>query len=100
MASFDSIPHALVERAVAHHTDLPWVRLYIARWLRAPVQRPDGTLEPRTQGTPQGGVASPLLANLYLDPFDHKMADVGWELVRYADDFVICCRSETDAQAA
>jgi RNA-directed DNA polymerase len=51
-AVFDSLDHALVERAVAHHTDLPWVRLYIARWLRAPVQRPDGTLEPRTKGTP------------------------------------------------
>ena len=65
-AFFDSLDHDLVERAVAHHTDLPWVRLYIARWLRAPVQRPDGTLEPRTKGTPQGGVISPLLANLFL----------------------------------
>ena len=65
-AFFDSIPHDLVERAVAHHTDLPWVRLYVARWLRAPVQRPDGTLEERTKGTPQGGVVSPLLANLFL----------------------------------
>jgi RNA-directed DNA polymerase len=51
---FDSLDHELVERAVAHHTDIPWVRLYIARWLRAPVQRPDGTLEQRTRGTPQG----------------------------------------------
>ncbi|MBE3087650.1 MAG: group II intron reverse transcriptase/maturase, partial [Chloroflexi bacterium] len=65
-AFFDSIPHDLVERAVAYHTDSPWVRLYIARWLRAPMQRPDGTLEARTKGTPQGGVASPLLANLFL----------------------------------
>src|SRR5262249_43979421 len=65
-AYFDSIPHDLVERAVAHHTDIPWVRLYIARWLRAPVQKADGTLEQRTKGTPQGGVASPLLANLFL----------------------------------
>ena len=48
-AFFDSIPHDLVERAVAHHTDIPWVRLYIARWLRAPVQRADGTLEERTK---------------------------------------------------
>src|SRR6266849_8314920 len=46
-AFFDSIPHDLVERAVAHHTELAWVRLYIARWLRAPVQRPDGTREER-----------------------------------------------------
>jgi RNA-directed DNA polymerase len=56
---FDSISHDLVERAVAHHTDLRWVRLYIARWLRAPVQRPDGTLVERTKGTPQGGVMTP-----------------------------------------
>ena len=56
---FDSISHDLVERAVAHHTDLPWVRLYVARWLRAPVQRPDGTRDARTQGTPQGGVITP-----------------------------------------
>lgn len=65
-AFFDSLNQDLVEGAVAHHTDLPWVRLYVARWLRAPLQRPDGTLEPRTKGTPQGGVLSPLLANLFL----------------------------------
>src|SRR6202163_1183979 len=65
-AFFDSIPHDLVERAVAHHTDIPWVRLYIARWLRAPMQKADGTREQRMRGTPQGGVISPLLANLFL----------------------------------
>lgn len=59
-AFFDSLDWELVERAVAHHTELPWVRLYIARWLRAPAQKPDGTLEQRTRGTPQGGVATPL----------------------------------------
>ena len=63
---FDCLDHDLVERAVAKHTDVPWVRLYIARWLRAPLQRPDGTEEKRTKGTPQGGVISPLLANLFL----------------------------------
>ena len=102
MASFDSIPHALVERAVAHHTDLPWVRLYIARWLRAPVQRPDGTQEPRTQGTPQGGVASPLLANLFLHyAFDAWMqrAYPRIRFERYADDILVHCRSEQEAQA-
>ena len=62
-AFFDSLDWDLVERAVAHHTEVSWVRLYIARWLRAPVQRPDGTIEQRARGTPQGGVASPLLAN-------------------------------------
>ena len=64
-AFFDSIPHDLVERAVAHHTDLAWVRLYVGRWLRAPVERLDGTLMERRKGTPQGGVISPLLANLF-----------------------------------
>src|SRR5262249_62091225 len=47
-AFFDSIPHDLVERAVAHHTELAWVRLYVSRWLRAPVERPDGILMERT----------------------------------------------------
>jgi len=101
-ACFESLPHALVERAVAHHTDLPWVRLYIARWLRAPVQRPDGTLEPRTKGTPQGGVASPLLANLFLHyAFDAWMQReyprIRFE--RYADDVLVHCTSEQEAQA-
>lgn len=101
-AFFDSMPHDLVERAVAHHTDSPWVRLYIARWLRAPVQRPDGTLEPRTRGTPQGGVVSPLLANLFLHyAFDLWMRRtfprVPFE--RYADDALVHCRSERQARA-
>ena len=51
-------------------------------------------------GTPQGGVISPLLANLYLDPFDHQMERAGWELMRYADDFVILCRTQAQAQTA
>src|ERR1700722_16454137 len=93
---FDSIPHDLVERAVAHHTESPWVRLYIARWLRAPVQQADGTLEQRTRGTPQGGVVSPLLANLFLHyVFDlwmqRKFPYVQFE--RYADDAIVHCRS-------
>jgi RNA-directed DNA polymerase len=99
---FDSIPHDLVERAVAHHTDCPWVRLYIARWLRAPVQKPDGTLEQRTRGTPQGGVVSPVLANLFLHyAFDAWMRrtfpHVHFE--RYADDAIVHCRSERQARA-
>lgn len=98
---FDNLPHDRVERAVAHHTALPWVRLYVGRWLRAPVQYPDGTLEQRTKGTPQGGVVSPLLANLFLHyAFDRWMqrqhADAAFE--RYADDVVVHCRSEGQAQ--
>jgi group II intron reverse transcriptase/maturase len=100
-AFFDSIPHELVERAVAHHTDLPWVRLYIARWLRAPVQRPAGTLEARTTGTPQGGVVSPVLANLFLHyAFDawlqRTFPRVPFE--RYADDAIVHCKSEAEAR--
>jgi len=97
---FDAIPHELVERAVARHMDLPWVRLYVARWLRAPLQRPDGTVEPRTKGTPQGGVISPLLANLFL----HYAFDVWMQrqypsipFERYADDVLVHCRSERQA---
>ena len=100
-AFFDSISHDLVERAVAHHTDVPWVRLYIARWLRAPVQRPDGTRDTRTQGTPQGGVISPLLANLFL----HYVFDLWMRRTypavpfeRYADDAIVHCRTEAQAQ--
>ncbi len=63
---FDNIPHALILKAVRYHTDNPWVVLYIERWLKAPLQKPDGTLVERTRGTPQGGVASPVLANLFL----------------------------------
>jgi RNA-directed DNA polymerase len=98
---FDSIPHDLVERAVAHHTDSPWVRLYIARWLRAPVQKTDGTREQRTRGTPQGGVISPLLAHLFLHyAFDlwmrRQYPHVQFE--RYADDAIVHCRSEKQAR--
>jgi RNA-directed DNA polymerase len=100
-AFFESLDHALVERAVAHHTDNPWVRLYVARWLRAPLQREDGTLEERTKGTPQGGVVSPLLANLFLHyAFDKWMQrtfpHVPFE--RYADDVAVHCRSERQAR--
>jgi RNA-directed DNA polymerase len=101
-AFFDSIPHDLVERAVEYHTDIPWVQLYVARWLRAPVLRPDGTLEERTKGTPQGGVISPLLANLFLHyTFDMWMRrnypSVRFE--RYADDVIVHCGTEQQARA-
>ena len=101
-AFFDSLDHDLVERAVAHHTDVPWVRLYISRWLRAPVQMADGTLGTRTKGTPQGGVISPLLANLFLHyAFDAWMLRTfpGCPFERYADDVVVHCRSKAEAHA-
>ena len=99
---FDSIPHDLVERAVAHHTDLAWVRLYVGRWLRAAVERPDGSLEERTKGTPQGGVVSPLLANLFLHyglDLWMQRAYPGIPFERYADDVIVHCRSYEEASS-
>lgn len=100
-AFFDTIPHDLLLRAVYKHTSCAWVRLYLERWLKAPVQRDDGTLEPRERGTPQGSVVSPLLANLFLHyAFDRWMAtyhpDIPFE--RYADDILCHCRSEAQAR--
>jgi group II intron reverse transcriptase/maturase len=101
-AFFDSIDPDLLMRAVRKHTDCPWVLLYIDRWLKAPVQMPDGSLVGRERGTPQGGVISPLLANLFLHyAFDMWMrrnfSDIPFE--RYADDAICHCRSEDQAMA-
>jgi RNA-directed DNA polymerase len=97
---FDTIPHerlmALIKERVADGR----VLAVVERFLRAGVLERAKGWQPTERGTPQGGVISPLLANLYLDPFDHQMERAGWELVRYADDFVILCRSQTQAQAA
>jgi group II intron reverse transcriptase/maturase len=87
-------------RAVRKHTDSAWVLLYIERWLKAPVQMPDGSQQKREQGSPQGSVISPLLANLFLHyAFDKWMSDnhanIWFE--RYADD--ICCHCRSEAQA-
>src|SRR4029079_14648583 len=72
---FDNIPQDLLIRAVKKHAKERWMVLYIERWLKAPVQEEDGQLVPREKGTPQGGVISPLLANLFLHyAFDRWMA--------------------------
>jgi RNA-directed DNA polymerase len=97
---FDTIPHerlmALIKERVADGRVLALVE----RFLRAGVLETAKGWQPTERGTPQGGVISPLLANLYLDPLDHQMERAGWELVRYADDFVILCHSQAEAQAA
>jgi len=72
----------------------------VESFLRAGVLEESQGWKPTACGTPQGGVISPLLANLYLDPLDHQMEQAGWEMVRYADDFVILCRTQAEAQAA
>ena len=63
---FDSVRWDLIVKAVEAHTDLPWVVLYVKRWLAAPLQLPDGTLLERDRGTPQGSSVSPVLANLFM----------------------------------
>ena len=98
---FDNIDHSLMMHAVRKHTDCPWILLYIERWLKAPAQGDDGTRMARDRGTPQGGVISPLLANIFLHhAFDTWMSreypDCPFE--RYADDIVIHCRTEAQAQ--
>jgi RNA-directed DNA polymerase len=99
---FDTIDWELLLRALRRQTDCKWVLLYIERWLKTPVCMPDGTLAERSQGTPQGAVISPLLANLFLHyAFDRWMAehhpDIPFE--RYADDIICHCVSEAQARA-
>jgi RNA-directed DNA polymerase len=87
-AFFDSVPHSLLLKAVAHHTSERWVLLYISRWLKAPMQMPDGTIIAREKGTPQGSPISPILANLFMHYafdtwMDREFPDCPFE--RYAD---------------
>lgn len=98
---FDNIDHELLLRAVRKHCKTPWVLLYIERWLKAPMETADGERVARERGTPQGGVVSPLLANLFLHYaldawMRREMCSV--RFCRYADDGVIHCKSEAQAQ--
>jgi RNA-directed DNA polymerase len=98
---FDSVRWDLVIRAVEAHADAAWVLLYVRRWLAAPVQHPDGTVQQRDRGTPQGSPVSPVLANLFLHyAFDlwlvREFPTVQFE--RYADDAVIHCVTERQAR--
>ena len=100
-AFFDTIDPELMMKAVRKHAPPRWVELYIPRWLKAPAQDDQGTIYVRDKGTPQGGVVSPLLANLYLHyAFDMWMkrmhSAIGFE--RYADDIVVHCHSLEEAQ--
>jgi RNA-directed DNA polymerase len=98
---FDNIDHELLLRALEKHTDCKWVKLYITRWLTAPLQYADGTMVERTKGTPQGGVVSPVAANLFLHyTFDVWMTRTfpGVPWCRYADDGLVHCKTEAEAQ--
>ena len=98
---FDSLEHRLVVKAVKANTDQKWVLLYVKRWLVAPLQLRDGTLQQRDRGTPQGSAVSPVLANLVLHyAFDMFLArefpTVSFE--RFADDAVVHCVTERQAR--
>jgi len=93
---FDTIDHELMMKAVKKHCAEKWMVTYIERWLKAPVQHSDGTVSETVKGTPQGGVISPTLANLYLHyAFDNWMRGTfpSVKFERYADDIVIHCSS-------
>ena len=98
---FDNIDHELLLRALKKHCQITWVLLYVERWLKAPMQKSDGTIVMRDRGTPQGGVVSPVLANLFM----HYAFDV-WvakhlhsvRFSRYADDAVVHCKSLEQAE--
>ena len=94
---FDEVEHELLMKAVDRHVDEKWVKIYIRRWLETPVQTKEGLVNKARQGTPQGGVISPQLANLFL----HYVLDKWLEktfptvsFVRYADGVVVHCISE------
>jgi RNA-directed DNA polymerase len=98
---FDSVRWDLVVKAVEAHTDARWVVLYVKRWLAAPLQLPDGTLQERDRGTPQGSAASPVLANLFMHyAFDRWLTEnfPGCPFERYADDAVVHCRTLRQAR--
>ena len=98
---FDNLSHELLMKALRHHCSCRWVLLYVERWLTASMQQPDGSLAERHQGTPQGGVVSPVLANLFLHyAFDawvrRELPNVPF--CRYADDGLLHCRSRHQAE--
>ena len=99
---FDEVDHDLTLKAVSHVMEEKWVLMYVERWLKMPVQKQDGTVEPKQgKGTPQGGVISPLLANLYLHFAMDKWLSKHYPMVRfvrYADDVVIHCSTHQQAE--
>ncbi len=98
---FDNIDHDLLMKSVKKHTDNKWVILYIERWLKTPMQLPDGSLQEKACGVMQGGVVSPILSNLFMHyVFDIWMTrqypNLPW--CRYADDGLVHCNTEQEAK--
>jgi RNA-directed DNA polymerase len=96
---FDTIPHDRLMRRVEEKVSDGRLLDLIRGWLKADILKGLERWTP-TSGTPQGGVLSPLLANIYLDPLDRLMESRGYRMVRYADDFVILTRTREEADAA
>lgn len=98
---FDNIDHELMMKTVKHYCSDKWVLIYVERWLKSGVIQKDGQFKPSLSGTPQGGVISPLLANLFLHVvFDKWMEKCHPEkpFERYADDIVVHCKTESQAK--
>ncbi|MCK5090156.1 MAG: group II intron reverse transcriptase/maturase, partial [Hyphomicrobiaceae bacterium] len=104
--AFDNLDHDLMMKALRKHTNCRWILLYVERWLQAPVVMANGEMRTRERGTPQGGVISPLLANIYMNRFlKHWRLSKCSEtfhahVVAYADDFVILSRSRANEALA
>jgi len=96
---FDSIPQIPLERLVAAKVADGRVLELVRQYLRQGVMETAKGWQPTEQGTPQGAVISPLLANIYLNPLDHQMAQAGQEMTRYADDFIVQCQTKAEAEA-
>jgi RNA-directed DNA polymerase len=97
---FDSIPQDKLLAAVGKKIADGRVLRLLEKYLHQGVLESGKDWQPTGQGTPPGAVISPLLANIYLDPLDHQMAGRGREMIRYADDFILLCRSQAEAQEA
>lgn len=98
---FDNIDHKMLLKAVHHYCKEPWVLMYIKRWLKAGVLQEDGMLIDRLTGTPQGGVISPLLSNIYLHVVFDKWMSINHPekpFERYADDIIVHCKTEKQAK--
>jgi RNA-directed DNA polymerase len=95
---FDTIPHAGLMALVKQRVVDGSVLGMLEQCLKAGVLEELKGWQPTERGTPQGAVISPILANLYLNPLDHELERRGWKLVRYADDFVVLCRTKEEAQ--
>ncbi len=96
---FDNLPHSLIKEAVAAQVADGNILNLVEKFLRAGVME-NGVFKPTTIGTPQGGVASPLLANIVLNHLDWQLHQLGYRFVRYADDFVVLCQTKTQAEEA